>query len=619
MNFEEPKSYTNRDVNKEEDKREESSDMRDVKYMLFQKVKIYKLLIEIGIDYFLYGNCFIFGEIKKNDEGVKEWRNVKRMSPSTITIDYYPDGSKTYKWNPPARIRKIVTKKEPRDAYESIPEIIRKAIEDKKSVRIESNRIFHFGKPSDSLMDSSWGTPGIANVLKLLMYRNILRQAQEAIAREHIVPLRIYYLNPQGGMNPGAVSGFGGGSQTPKNPSRVLADEITKSSSDPNYKIVSNVPVGIATAGGHGKSLLLTGEIDQIQTEILAGMNVPREFIFGGVSYSGSSISLKILENHFITYRLLLEDFINNFLIKELFKARGQWKTEDDTPNLVKASLSSLKMQDDVQQKQMIFNLNSAGKISDTYLLKTMGLDPDKELDMLKREVRMKAAMEREAQIERVETETQMKKAMMIQQADIQAFQKRMNEFMGDHTEFEFDEKGYNDLIEKIKEENPKKKMELHNMQENKMEEAEQARNQDMSEMAMTILRQAERDEEYGIKILEGFENKLSKANFGAMLYKMKEFIHVNDNPEKLEEISRRIDEMILKNGMEPFEEIMARKMQEMEQRRMEEQQLMQQQAQAQNQNPQQGQGNQGSQKSGEGIDMRPMPEQRPPRRESLE
>lgn len=395
---------------------DESKMLKTYKRVFYEKINIYKLLVEIGIDYYLYGNCFIFGEMWTNPANKEiEWKSMTRLDPSKIIIDYNPvTQEKTFKWQLPARIIDIVRKKKPKAEYDKIPDIIKEAVVKRGAIVLNSNNIYHFARPTDSMGDNNvWGTPIIANVLKLLMYRNVLRQAQEAIAREHIVPMRIYYLqrtadyNPQGDWNATASS---------------FAAELMKSVRDPNHKVVSPVPVNVVNVGGEGRALLLTPEIDQVQNEILAGMNVPREFIFGGVSYSGTSLSLKILENQFITYRLLIKDFLQNFCVKNMAKARKEWCSEDDDDSLITAKLNDLKMQDDVQQKQLILEMNRTGKISDTYVWKMLGLDPDKMKDMLEKEA-----------VDKIELDTKLKLKQLDAELIIQKKQLQIQMVMGQY------------------------------------------------------------------------------------------------------------------------------------------------------------------------------------------
>ena len=57
---------------------------------------------------------------------------------------------------------------------------------------------------------------------------------------------------------------------------------------------------------------------DNIEETIINSLGVPLEFIKGGSTFTSGSVSLRIVENHFITYRELLTDFVNHFFIKKM-------------------------------------------------------------------------------------------------------------------------------------------------------------------------------------------------------------------------------------------------------------------------------------------------------------
>jgi hypothetical protein len=322
---------------------------------------------------------------------------------------------KKYRWIVPENIAKLCRDKKPREEYEKIPQILRDAVATKKSVLLNSKNVYHIPRIADSSGDNVvWGIPVIANVMKLLMYRTTLRQAQEAIAREHIVPMRIFYLQKTESYNPNADW---------SNVAASLASEIQKSVRDPNHKVVSPIPIGLQNVGGEGRALLLTSEIEQVQNEILAGMNVPREFVFGGVSYSGSSIALKILENNFITYRLRIGDFLQNFLIKPVAELNGWYKDGEDTSMLVKARMVDMKMQDDVQQKQIVLDLNARGKVPDEQVWSMMGFDADKTRKALQEEATSKINNDFEIQKLQAEKQFELQKIQIQQQMELQKLQ----------------------------------------------------------------------------------------------------------------------------------------------------------------------------------------------------
>ena len=107
-------------------------------------------------------------------------------------------------------------------------------------------------------------------------------------------------------------------------------------------------------------------------------MGVPLEMSFGGMSWSGSSVSLRMLENHFLIYRRLLLRFVNWL--------KGKLRIYLTLPD-VEIGFTEFKMADDIQRKQMVLQLNAAQKISDRTLLTESGFDMDIEKDNIKREV----------------------------------------------------------------------------------------------------------------------------------------------------------------------------------------------------------------------------------------
>ena len=406
---------------------DESENLKFYKRVLFDEIDLINCLIGAGIDYFLYGNCIIMGSMGTDTTtGKIKWKNITRLDPAKILIDYNPvTQEKKYRWMIPDKIVKLCKDKKPKEEYDKVPEVIKEAVKNNKTILLNSDCIYHFQRIADSSGDNMiWGIPVIANVMKLLMYRNILRQAQEAIAREHIVPMRVLYIQPSKGEGFNPMSNWDSVAEN-------LAREIQKSVRDPNYKVVSPVPIGLQNIGGEGRALLLTAEIEQVQNEILAGMNVPREFIFGGVSYSGSSIALKILENLFITYRLKIKDFIQNFLIKKMARINGEWLNDNDNDNIVIAKMVDMRMQDDVQQKQLIIDLNSRGKVSDEYLWKVFGLDPDKTKDAIEAEAKSKIESDFAVQMLQADKQFELQKKQVEQQMALQKYQMELSQKYG--------------------------------------------------------------------------------------------------------------------------------------------------------------------------------------------
>lgn len=374
-------------------------------------------LIQIGLDYFSYGNAFVSVNIpfkrfllckacKKSipiDESKVDWKfanwqfsfncptckqnvtaelkdvplrndhdvNLVRWDPQNIEIDYNPlTGRSKYRYRVPNKTRRDILLGR-KDLMAEIPAIFIQAVKEKKDIILNTQNLFHFKRPTLAEQDMGWGKPIILHSLKRLFYLYVLRRAQEAIALQRILPLEFIFPQANSSQDPYQHVNLATWSTS-------IQEEVLKWRRDPNYISIVPVPLGLERLGGDGRALLLGPEIEIANKEITAGMGVPLEMSFGGMSWSGSSVSLRMLENHFLIYRRLLLRFVNWL--------KGKLRIYLGLPD-VEIGFTEFKMADDIQRKQMVLQLNAAQKISDRTLLTESGFDMDIENDNIKREV----------------------------------------------------------------------------------------------------------------------------------------------------------------------------------------------------------------------------------------
>lgn len=380
--------------------------------ILQEDFAIKSLLIEIGLDYFTYGNAFVsiyfpfkrflvcksckeknqFEDFKEygpkgdlkfqkfefkgicpkcgsntnfevEDVPVKQLRkiNLVRIPPDQIDIEHHGiTGISHYYYNISGKDRRRVLEGN-YETLKTLPWLFIQAVKEKKKVKLNPSSFYHFKRADISDGDDGWGMPLVLPVMRNMFYLNVLRKAQEAIAFEHLVPLRILFpTDNQGAAAPHIHTGLGDWKNNVERAIRMWKQ-------DPNYIPVMPIPLGFQQIGGDGKMLLLTQEIRQVQESIVNGMTVPQEFVFGGLSWSGSSISLRMLENHFLVYRQDLLKFLD-FVSKKISSFL------DIKPRKIK--MQEFKMADDIQRKQLFMQLNSLAKISDSTMLKEIaGID----------------------------------------------------------------------------------------------------------------------------------------------------------------------------------------------------------------------------------------------------
>jgi len=428
------------------------------KELMEDTLNLKPFLIEIGLDFFCYGNAFISINLpfvrwlqctgcstmfRLSDPSVdykfqnygfnikcascgtsctakivdkplrdRSGINFVRWDPKNIDIHYNPiTGRSKYRYKIPNKIQKAVQQGD-RSVLVDIPDIFLQALKQKRDIALSDQNLFHFKRPTLAEADMGWGKPLIIHSMGRMFYLYVLRRAQEAIALQRIMPLEFIFPQANAQQDPYQHVNLSSWQGTVQN-------EIRKWRTDPNYISVVAVPLGFERLGGDGRALLLGPEIEVTNKEITGGMGVPLEFVFGGLSWSGSSVSLRTLENHFLMHRRLLLRFVN--------WSKNRIRLYLGLPD-IEIGFTEFKMADDIQRKQIVIQLNAANKISDHTMLTELGFDYDDELKMIEKE----AEQRNRIQAVTMKAQTEAQGEASIVQAKYQArAQEAMNEASG--------------------------------------------------------------------------------------------------------------------------------------------------------------------------------------------
>ena len=337
----------------------------------------------------------------RNESGIR----TMRWNPEDVEISYSDlTGEHTYFYNIPPTVRSdvVIGKK---DAVEQVPEVFIQALRQQKGIVFSKDTFFHLRRPTLADQDRGWGIPLLLPCLKDTFYLQIMKKAQEAILLEHIVPLRILF--PQ----------MGSGTSDPYTTINLVdwrdhvATEIARWRQDPNYIPIFPLPVGNQTIGGDGRALLMVQEMQTIGEQLINGMQVPLEFIKGGLSYAGTNISMRMLENQFIIY-LSRHKRMANWVMRSVADYL-------DWP-LATIRFKPFKMADDIQRKAFLFQLNQANKVSDTTLLADSDLDQAQEDQIMERETALRMKATEKQQLAMAELQGKQQVIMMKMQAKAQ-------------------------------------------------------------------------------------------------------------------------------------------------------------------------------------------------------
>jgi hypothetical protein len=357
--------------------------------------------------------CRHHAPAKVSDQYIKSSKGIRllRWNPEDVDIRYNDlNGEYTYYYEIPVQLKNdiIMGKKH---IVEDVPQVFIDALRKRKAVVFSKDNIFHFKRPTLAGKDRGWGTPLLLPVLKDAFYLQILKKSQESIALEHIVPLRVLF--PQAGSatsDPYTSINLGEWKDD-------IQEQLSRWRLDNNYIPILPLPIGNQTIGGDGRALLLGQEIRVWSEHIVTGMGVPQELVFGGLSYSGSNVSLRMLENIFIGY-MTDHTLLMNWVVQRV-ASYMDWEP-------IPIKFKPFKMADDLQRKAYNFQLNQAGKISDGTLLEDSDFDPDKEDKKILAETDKRAEAQTKAQLSQAEIQGKAQMVMMRYQIKAQQEQQQM-------------------------------------------------------------------------------------------------------------------------------------------------------------------------------------------------
>jgi len=304
---------------------------------------------------------------KLKDEKVSDEKriNVIRWDPKLMDINHNPiTGESKYYYTIPQELKHKVEKG---DAHiiNTLPVEFLRAIKEDKVFEFADDHLYHMKIDPPAGIEAQWGFPPLTSTIKLFFYTAILRKANESIALEHIVPFRV--------LHPAPISGTADPASTLNMLKwrQELETNIKQWRRDPLHIMFAPAALGVTMMGGQGRSLLTLGEVKDAEDNIIAAMGIPREFLYGGLSFTGSAITLRMLENQLETYTSHLNEQLN-WIVGQSATILG-WKSAE-------VHYTPFKLIDDAQQKQSLLNLNAMKPlVSDGTILELHDIDINKE------------------------------------------------------------------------------------------------------------------------------------------------------------------------------------------------------------------------------------------------
>jgi len=331
-------------------------------------------------------HCKTSSMFKAEDIVIKDVSRINIVSWPVFNMSFIEDtvtGRATYYYKMPKSEEKLI-----KDGYNDMIfhqplDIIEAAVRG-TSVKFDNNKILHTRRKKMNGTNSKWGMPLLLSAIPEMISLLLLRKGNERILSDMIFPLR--GVTPRStGADGQAMYNFISGTEFSAKIEKLLLSHKTNPTSIKYFPI----PIDPVTAFGEGKSLNLSGEIDELTTMIMTSIGVPIEFVTGGLGYSAAGASIRILENQLTDLSGTMEN-IANFVAQQVASYIGK--------EPVRIKFVPIKLVDDMTEKQLLLSLYQNQKISDHTIASMFKLDAKTESDRLVEESKTSARGQMEIQ-----------------------------------------------------------------------------------------------------------------------------------------------------------------------------------------------------------------------------
>jgi len=386
-----------------------------------KKIKLLHRLIEFVHDFSLLGEVFIFAEdtspdmpqeireevyreitadgeivekwveredaderavkwLKKNYSG---WTALRHFPPEQIHMDTFPfTDEQLIELIPDSKTKAIIEKADqgdPKAKYivESMPQEVVTAVRAGDNIPLNTDPeagSFVYYMARKKAQYEPRGKSILQRCLRVLVYRDKLRQAQTSIASRHMTPYRIVYGED---LDQGQVD--------------ELREQVDLALMDPDYSIITNFPVTWEERGGGADSRLLelSSEYDVTDRQMYAGLGVTESLLSGESSYSGDRIHLEVINTRYMLLRELLQDFVEDYLFRPMCARMGFVEEDEDGNEVVihpKLSFTRLAIRDNSETFDALFNLYQKGSLDIDVILDLLNIDPITTREKLERD-----------------------------------------------------------------------------------------------------------------------------------------------------------------------------------------------------------------------------------------
>jgi hypothetical protein len=306
--------------------------------------------------------------LKKNYKG---WTGVRILPPEQVHMESFPfTNEKIIQLIPDSKTRDVVERASVNDPsalriVDSMPGDVVEAIREGRNIDLNTDPdqgsfVYYMARKKSQYEPR--GHSMLERCLRILVYRDKLRQAQTSIASRHMTPIRLVYAED---MDAADVE--------------ELRDQVDLALQDPDYSIIANFQVSWEEMGADSRLLELSGEYDMTDRQMYAGLGVTESLLSGESSYSGDRINLEVINTRYMLMREVLQEMVEENILKPMCRRMGFIEEDEDGDEVVihpTLSFTRLGLRDNQDTFDALFNLYQKGSLDIDVILELLNVDP---------------------------------------------------------------------------------------------------------------------------------------------------------------------------------------------------------------------------------------------------
>lgn len=366
-----------------EEKKELGQEILDFFTYQMEKINIFELCQNILWEMNMIGNVYIFHEW---DEKKKMWARAVMLPPEEVYVFQFPfTDNKRVEYRPQRLISLIKAQGEGGDGaasevpkgdfdrsamnekiVEGVPQELKDMVLKEGCIVMDTDPltgsfVHHIARRRSPYMDL--GASVLERVLVPMLQKEHYRYTQLSLASRNMTPKNLITAP---GLMPEELDD--------------LRTQVDLSYLDPEYSVITNYEVTWQQIGVQERFLDFSREYEQIENQVFAALGVTRELLTGEGQFSGTKITVEILNTMFLLTREVLKNYIEKQLFIPVCEAHDWYSTDKNGAKKYwcpQIGFNRLTIRDNAEVFDSLFQLYAKGSLPVEVIYELFNLNPE--------------------------------------------------------------------------------------------------------------------------------------------------------------------------------------------------------------------------------------------------